>query len=168
MRLAHSFRNEALVLALRRGALRAELCQHPVDGEKGWHRSASGRGAIARPAIAVRLAGDLGAHRVKYHVAAQFEEIGIAIDQDRLEATLQHVTDPAVATVEPLRVDTVELAHGLRKTGLPGLEEEVIVVVHQAVGVHGQVKARDNTFQNAQEALPVLVVEEDVLPRAVR
>jgi len=64
------------------------------------------------------------------------------------------VADLAVATVEALGVDAIELAHGSRKIGLPRLEQEVVVVVHQAVGVHNQVEARDDLIHRAGELDP--------------
>ena len=77
--------------------------------------------------------------------------------------------DPAVAAVETLGVDAIKVAHRPRKIPLPGLEQEMVVIVHQTVGVQSRVEARDDPLQHAQEAQPVLVAESGLrLALAVR
>jgi hypothetical protein len=65
------------------------------------------------------------AHRVEDHVSGQLEQIGLLLDQDRLVAPLEDVTDPPVDAVEPLCIDTVELPLDsaiLRKIADTGLD----------------------------------------------
>jgi hypothetical protein len=45
-------------------------------------------------------------------IAAQYLESGLALDQDRPVAALEKVPDAAVAAVEALRVDSVQLTVG--------------------------------------------------------
>jgi hypothetical protein len=62
--------------------------------------------------------------------------MALLLDQDRLVASLEDVPDPVVRPVDGLRVDAVELTHAAREVGVGGLGEQMIVVGHQAVGVH--------------------------------
>jgi hypothetical protein len=45
-----------------------------------------------------------------------------------------------VPPVEHLRVDAVHMAHQPRQIGLPGVEHQVVVVAHQAIGQHLRVE----------------------------
>ena len=49
----------------------------------------------------------------------------------------------------------------MRQAGLPGLEDDVKVIAHKAVGQRPGVKARKTLFDHCQEQLAVVVVFED-------
>jgi hypothetical protein len=122
------------------------------------------RGLVTRPWIGIGFAGGLGAYRIEHYVAAELQQIAVPVNDDRLKPTLQHVTDPAVAAVEGLRVDPVELAHSLRQIRLGCFHHQVKVVVHQAVGMQAKMKADDDVLQHHEKAPAVFVIQEDVLP----
>ena len=67
-----------------------------------------------------------GAHRIQHHVAGERQQAGIALHQDRLEASLEQVSDQPVAPVGTLGVDTVQLAHALGQVGLRCLDDHVV------------------------------------------
>lgn len=70
--------------------------------------------------------------------------------------------------VVALGVDAVESEHTLGQVRLGGFEYQVIVVVHQAVGVAEPVTADHNLAQALQEGVAICVVLEDAsraLPR---
>ena len=50
--------------------------------------------------------------------------------------------DFVVPAIEPLGVDPVDVAHQRGEIGLPGVQHEVVVVVHQAIGQGLRVEAR--------------------------
>jgi hypothetical protein len=81
-----------------------------------------------------------------------------------LNRPLQQVPDPAVTTVEPLRVDAVQMSHASRKCRLRRLDEQVIVVSHQDIGVDPPAECLDHPTQGRQEPLPILVVAKDLPP----
>ena len=49
----------------------------------------------------------------------------------------------------------------MRQAGLPGLEDDVKVIAHKAVGQRPGVKARKTLYDHCQEQLAVVVVFED-------
>jgi hypothetical protein len=52
----------------------------------------------------------------------------------------------------------------MRQIGLPGVQHEVVVVAHQAIGQGLGIEARQRLRHDLQQALPVLVVDKDRLP----
>jgi hypothetical protein len=67
------------------------------------------------------------------------------------EAALEDVADPFVPPVEALGVEPVEPTHAAGEVGFGGLEDEVIVVRHEAVGVAQPVAAVDRRAEDVQE-----------------
>jgi hypothetical protein len=55
--------------------------------------------------------------------------------QDRLESALKQVADPFVPAVKTLSIDPVELAHTDGEIGFGRLDQQMIMIPHQAVGV---------------------------------
>jgi hypothetical protein len=76
---------------------------------------------------------------------------------------LEDVANASMALVEAPCVEAVELAHGSRKVGERGLNREVIVVVHQAVGVEDERVAVDHVGESFEEGAPIFVVSDDGL-----
>ena len=152
------------VLPLSGRPLSAELGQYPVSRQKRWRGDEARRRPVTRPAVGLGFAGGLGSNRVEHDIAAELQQIALAVHDDCFEPTLQHVADPTVMAIEGLGVDPVELAHGPRQIGVGRLYNQVKVVVHQAIGVQQQMKPSNDARQHIEEPLPVLVIHEDVLP----
>src|SRR2546427_9126074 len=68
----------------------------------------------------------------------------------------------SVASIIDLGVDAVELAHSLREVSLWCFDYQVIVVVHQTVGVTQPVKSVNHLAQDLQEHFAIPIVIEDV------
>src|SRR5574341_899526 len=79
-----------------------------------------------------------------------------------LVAALKQVSHGSVAPVVELGIDTVELAHSFREVSLRGLNDQVIVVVHQTVGVAKPVEAVNDFAQALQEGFAISIVIENV------
>jgi len=67
----------------------------------------------------------------------------------------------AVAGVEALRVASVQVAHAVREIGLGRLDDQVIVVAHQAADVHEPPVAPRDAPDQVDEERTVVVVQED-------
>jgi len=63
-----------------------------------------------------------------------------------------------------LGVDAVKMAHTGGKVPFRGFDEEVIVVIHQAVGVTEPVEAFYRLAEDGEEKMAVVVIFEDVRP----
>jgi len=96
-------------------------------------------------------------------VAADFQQISTPVHQDRFEAPLEQMTHLVVATVVGLGIDPVDVTHQQGQIPLPGVQHEVVVVGHQAVGQGLGIEARECLRHNRQQTLPVLVIDENVL-----
>nr|WP_256577641.1 hypothetical protein [Pseudomonas sp. NFIX28] len=69
----------------------------------------------------------------------------------------------AVPSVEHLRVHAVDMPHQPRKIRLPGMEHEVVVIVHEAVGQRLGIEALHALSHDRQQGFAVGVVDEDRL-----
>lgn len=58
--------------------------------------------------------------------------------------SLEDVAHPAMPPVEALRVNAVKLPHAARQVGLEGFQQEVVMVVHQTVGMQLPVEPIDD------------------------
>ena len=68
---------------------------------------------------------------------------------------------PAMSSVEGLGVNPVQLPHPQGEIPLRGLDEQMVMIFHEAVGVTEPVVASIHLVQEAQEGLPVVIVSED-------
>jgi hypothetical protein len=82
--------------------------------------------------------------RVKDDIAGQFQEIRFLLHDDRLVTALEHMSDAAMLAIEALRVDPVQLPHALGEIAVRGFDQEMIVVVHQTIGMHRPVEVGDD------------------------
>ena len=73
------------------------------------------------------------------------------------------MTGPPVQFVEKLRIHSVQPPHAARKIAVGRFDKEMIVVVHQAVGVADPVVALVDVPDGVQEIDPVLIAFEDSL-----
>jgi len=70
---------------------------------------------------------------------------------------------PGVAAIEALSVDLVELSHASRKIPLQGLQQQMGMVVHQAVRMAPQVITCHYLLQASENRPPILIVAIDSL-----
>jgi hypothetical protein len=71
------------------------------------------------------------------------------------------VVAAAVSAIERARVLAVEVAHPVREVGEWGLDDEVVVVAHEAARVHFPAVATHDAVQDANERVPVGVVDHN-------
>ncbi len=62
-------------------------------------------------------------------------QVGAAVQQDGFEAALEQVAAETVATVVVRGVGDVEPLHGLAQIRVGGLQDQVVMVGHQAVAM---------------------------------
>jgi hypothetical protein len=71
------------------------------------------------------------------------------------------MSGPAVSSVESLGIDPVELPHPPAEIALRGLDEQMIVIVHQAIGMAKPVEPGDDGRQDFKKQHPILVIGID-------
>jgi hypothetical protein len=89
----------------------------------------------------------------------------LALDYPAVEAVAEKVPGSRVLLVEALRIAAVEQLHPRGQVGTGAFEDEVVVVAHQAEGVHGPAIPADGELEERQEKQAVEIVEVD--PAAV-
>jgi hypothetical protein len=88
----------------------------------------------------------------------------IILNEQCAEAALEEMARAFVAAVERLRVDAVQLSHAAREVRLRRLEEQVVVVSHQAVREDAPPVARDGVAEQLEEAAEIGGVPENAPP----
>jgi hypothetical protein len=63
-----------------------------------------------------------------------------------------------------VEIDTIEIFHTLGECGTSGLNQKVIVIRHQAIGMTQPSVTGTNSGQIFQEHLPIIIILENVLP----
>ena len=91
------------------------------------------------------------AHRIQDHVATEFEEMRLLLDENRREAALKKMPDSSMSAIEGLGIAPIELAHAQRESRLWGFEQEMIVVVHQTVGMAAPAVPIDDVGQEREK-----------------
>ncbi len=72
------------------------------------------------------------------------------------------MADGPVPAVVGLGVDAVDVAHDARQVGPPRVQDEMVVIAHQAIGENAAVESRERPTQHVQPDLAVRVVVEDL------
>jgi hypothetical protein len=88
----------------------------------------------------------------------------VVADHPAMEAVAEQVPSPAVTLVELLGVGAVQDLHAGRQRLEVGLDDQVIVVAHQAERVEVPAEAAHDDPEQAQEMAAVLVVAIDPRP----
>jgi hypothetical protein len=106
---------------------------------------------------------EAGSNGVQHDVPGQLEQMRLAFDHLVVKAALEQMSGEFVAPVEPVGVHAVQPVHALRDVSFPCLDEEVVVIRHQAVRVAEPSQAINRLLYQLQEAGPVVCIDEDVL-----
>jgi hypothetical protein len=85
------------------------------------------------------------------------------LNQDCFEPSLKKMPHPIMPLVEALRIDTVQLPHANGKISLGSIDQQMVMVLHQTVGVAEPIVAKDNILKDIQEDLSIQIVSEYLL-----
>jgi hypothetical protein len=99
--------------------------------------------------------------RVVEDVLHRLDVLLFGLDHLRPEALPKDVVLPAVPGVERARVLAVQVAHPVREIRERCLDDEVVVVPHQAADVEPPAVAAADAREDVEERQPVGVVAED-------
>ena len=102
-----------------------------------------------------------GPYRIQHHITAGLQEVALLLYQDGLVSALKEMSHTLMPLVEMLGVDPIELPHSEGKIPLRGLGDQVIVIVHQAVGVTEPMVPLIDLAEEIQKGDAILVVPED-------
>lgn len=101
---------------------------------------------------------------VEEHIPAELEEVVVLIDDDRLESALENMASFLVSPVILLGVDAVEMLHATGKVAFRGFNDQVVMIVHQAIAMAYPVIPRDGLPHEVKEIYSVRITSEYLLP----
>jgi hypothetical protein len=87
--------------------------------------------------------------------------MAVFLNEDRFVSALEQMTCPLMTFIKQLCIDSVQLPHTKGEVTVRRLDEEVIVVVHHAVGVTEPIIAFIDMLERVQEVDAVMVVFEN-------
>ena len=87
--------------------------------------------------------------------------MAVFLNEDRFVSALEQMTYPLMTLIEKLSIDAVQLPHPQRKIAIGCFDQEVIVVVHEAVGMTEPIIPLIDMLECVQEVDAVLVVFEN-------
>ena len=89
--------------------------------------------------------------------------ITAAIHNQGFIAAAEHVTDEFVPVIEADGVGALEPRHPGNQVGVGSFQHQMIVIAHQAIGMHLPAGLMTGFGQGFEEILPVHTIQEDVL-----
>ena len=104
------------------------------------------------------MADEAGAHRILHDVLADRRKLLLVHDRSAPEALAEEMAPAAVTGVEALRVAAVQALETCGELGHCRLEDEVVVVRHQAERVEGPIMLPHDRAEQSQEDAAIVVV----------
>jgi hypothetical protein len=89
--------------------------------------------------------------------------MAVFLYENAFESALKKVAGSLMSFVEKLGIDAVQLSHTKREVAIGGLDQKMVVVGHEAIGVAQPIVALVYMLKGVEEVLAVLVVFEDGL-----
>ena len=122
----------------------------------GLHAIGAGATRLGHRAITVGIAGGVVRQRLCQDTALALRGLSaasalVALHQNRLETPLKQVPDPPVRAVDILREHAVELTHTLGEVRIRRLDQQVVMVGHQAISVNHLIEALAGRRQQDRE-----------------
>ena len=97
------------------------------------------------------------------HVPDRFGQVLVGRDRFGPEAAAEQRAIEAVTGIESLRIAGPEMVHRRRQVSLRAVDDEVVVVAHEAVRVDVQGVATMHVVEDPEKCGPIPVVAEDRL-----
>jgi hypothetical protein len=85
----------------------------------------------------------------------------VVIQRSSEEPVLEEVADPFMSRIEPLRVAPIDAVQAFREPLEMRLDDQVIVIPHQTVGVTSPLPPTAEATCETDEECPIGVIEKD-------
>jgi hypothetical protein len=82
----------------------------------------------------------------------------VFLDENGLVPALEQMTVPLMAFIEKLSINAVQLPHAYREIAVGGLNEQMVMVGHEAVGVAYPIVSLVDVLKGIEEIDTVLVI----------
>jgi hypothetical protein len=100
-------------------------------------------------------------HGVERDIDASLEEMCLAVDGLRVEASSEEVPTALMAVIEVLGVRGFQPLHPLAEIGVPRLDDQMEMVVHEAVGPAVPTVKLNGACESPYEHGTIQVIEHD-------
>ena len=97
------------------------------------------------------------------NVTGKLDKIGVSIDKDSLESSLEEMAVSLAFPVKVSDVADIEPLNGFAEVSFLGLQQEMIMVIHQAIGMNDNGKPFNSKSYIFEEFFFVAIVFEYVL-----
>src|SRR5688500_1273515 len=101
------------------------------------------------------MAAGLCSYRVKYNVTTDLQKVAVLLNKNCFKAPLEEMANAAMSLVVGLGIYAIELPHSFRQISIGCFNHQVIVVVHQAIGMANPVKTLDHSCKRIQEKFSI-------------
>ena len=142
-------------------ATTVELLQHWSSTEKRWRSAVPEIRAMAAPSVALDAVDSGEIQRVSVHVSNGAKQLVIVDNRHRVKSVAKQrpiATDPLVGVS---RVDRTYKVHRIRQPAVGPLQNQVIVVTHQAVRNDLNTETLENLLKKTAELDSIRIGEED-------
>ena len=96
------------------------------------------------------------------NIADHRKKIFFSIDEDHFISTAKQRSVTMMNSVKLLGIDPIEMAHRPRQSSRRGRQQEMVVVVHQTIGMDFNLPEPGDVGEQVEKSLPSFVFDEDV------
>ena len=139
----------------------AKLREGPTDLEPVRRRTPSAGRPIVAPRPTSRGFDNSRSNGIQDHIAAQLQQMRIAFDENRFVPPLKEVSASTMTEVEPLGVPAIQPLHPRGEIAPRGLEQQMVVVPHQAVRMEPPELIADHSPENRKESIAISIIAKD-------
>ena len=145
--------------------VRIKQRQDVVDRQPGRDWSLPCGSPVTAPRPGLWSRHQAGSHRIKHEIPTELQQVALTFHDNTLEPTLQDMADPTMPPIEVLRVPTVQPSHAETERRFGRLEQQMVMIFHQTVGITPPVLLQHFLAEEAEKLLTVGVIKHDRLPR---
>ena len=91
------------------------------------------------------------------NITGKLDKIVVSVDKDRLESPLEEMAASLALLIKVGGVTDVEPLDRFAEVGFLGLKQEMIVVIHQAIGMNYRTVPLRCSFKVMEKLLPILL-----------
>lgn len=121
---------------------------------------------VTAPGIIIQLPDQPGTEGITVDIAQDFEQMTVILNQNGLVTSAKQLPVLPVGTIEVLGIDAIDVTHATRQIPLRGLEQQVIMVGHQAVSRNLHIPALGGLANDFQKSSIIIRLKKNILSSA--
>jgi hypothetical protein len=98
------------------------------------------------------------------NISDERKEIAICVNQQGFVSSSEQGAIVAMQPVEPLGIDAIDMSHATRKVAMGGLNQQMIMIWHQAVGRNSEVPIFPRLLNRLEEVFIIPFLSKDGFP----